>query len=64
MATDPLIHVIDDDAAARDSLEFALQAAGFSVRTYELAHEFLNSVSECKRRMHHRGCSHAGIERY
>ena len=39
--TEPLVHVIDDDAAMRDSLSFLLDASGLPVRTYESALHFL-----------------------
>ena len=35
------VHVIDDDAAMRESLDFMLSARGFAVRTYESAPAFL-----------------------
>ncbi|HTI81158.1 MAG TPA: response regulator FixJ [Acetobacteraceae bacterium] len=35
MAATPLIHVVDDDEAVRDSLTVLLEAAGFAVRAYE-----------------------------
>lgn len=35
------VHVIDDDAAIRDSLRVLLEAAGFAVRTHESAKAFL-----------------------
>ena len=35
MTPDALVHVVDDDEAARESLEFLLRAASFDVRTYE-----------------------------
>jgi two-component system response regulator FixJ len=38
---EPVIHVIDDDEAMRDSLSFMLQSSGIAVRTYESAVEFL-----------------------
>lgn len=41
MATDPVVHVIDDDAAMRDSLSFLLASAGIEARTYESATQFL-----------------------
>jgi two-component system, LuxR family, response regulator FixJ len=41
MPTETVVHVIDDDAAARESLEFLLQAAKIPVQTYESAAAFL-----------------------
>jgi two-component system response regulator FixJ len=35
------VHVVDDDAAVRDSLRFLLQASGFSVCTHASAEAFL-----------------------
>jgi two-component system response regulator FixJ len=35
------VYVVDDDEAMRDSLEFLLGAAGFSVRTFDSASSFL-----------------------
>ena len=37
MASEPIIHVVDDDAAVRDSLAFLLDTAGLVSRTYESA---------------------------
>lgn len=39
-----IVHIIDDDAAMRDSLAFLLSAAGLSVRTYESAQAFLQEL--------------------
>ena len=44
MADEPVVHVIDDDEAARQSLAFLLDCAGLSVRPYESAVEFLHAV--------------------
>ncbi len=44
----PVVHVIDDDDAARGSLEFLLDTAGFRVRAYESAVVFLDQISELK----------------
>lgn len=38
------VYVIDDDAAMRDSLDFLLGSAGFSVRLFETAQVFLNEL--------------------
>ena len=46
MATEPVVHVIDDDDAARDSLQFLIDCAGLKVRTYESAVEFLKTVPD------------------
>ena len=39
----PIIAVIDDDTAVRNSLKFSLELDGFAVRTYANAAEFLGS---------------------
>ena len=39
-----VVHVIDDDPSARQSLEFLVDCAGYSVRTYESALAFLEAV--------------------
>jgi two-component system response regulator FixJ len=39
-----VVHVIDDDASARQSLEFLADCAGYGVRTYESALVFLEAV--------------------
>jgi two-component system response regulator FixJ len=44
MAAEPVVHVIDDDEAARHSLAFLLDCAGLESRTYESALEFLKAV--------------------
>jgi two-component system response regulator FixJ len=48
MPSDVTVHVIDDDAAARDSLEFLLRAAGIDVKTYESAVDFLKGAAGVK----------------
>ena len=42
--TDPVIHIIDDDEAIRDSLDYLLGAASMTVRTYASADEFLTRL--------------------
>jgi two-component system response regulator FixJ len=44
MVRDSVVHVIDDDDAARDSLAFLLSASGFSVRSYPSAAAFLDDL--------------------
>lgn len=44
MAGEPVIHVVDDDDAVRDSLSFLLETEGFSVRTYETALQLLDAA--------------------
>ncbi len=39
----PIIAVVDDDAAVRNSLKFSLEIDGFSIRTYACAEELLGS---------------------
>ena len=41
MSADTIIHVIDDDAAVRDSIAFLLETADLTARTYESALAFL-----------------------
>ncbi len=41
MTTNPLIHVIDDDDAVRDSLQFLLETEDYAVRAWASASEFL-----------------------
>jgi two-component system, LuxR family, response regulator FixJ len=45
MMREAVVHVIDDDDAARDSLAFLLDTAGFCVRTYESAVVFLGELA-------------------
>jgi two-component system response regulator FixJ len=44
MSSNPVVHVIDDDEAARDSLAFVLRSAQLEVQTYESAPAFLAAV--------------------
>jgi two-component system, LuxR family, response regulator FixJ len=48
MPSDVTVHVIDDDEAARDSLEFLLRTAGINVKTHESAVDFLKGAAEIK----------------
>jgi two-component system response regulator FixJ len=48
MESNPLVHVIDDDEAVRDSLQFLLQSHGIDVRTYDSAKAFLKNLSGLK----------------
>lgn len=43
MARDPIVYVIDDDEAARHSLEFLLDCAGIRVRAFVSADAFLTA---------------------
>lgn len=43
--TEPLVHVIDDDEAMRESLAFLLDASGLAARTYESATSFLETFA-------------------
>ena len=40
----PLVDVVDDDQAMRDSLEFLLETGGFAVRLYDSAQPFLDCL--------------------
>jgi two-component system response regulator FixJ len=44
MATDAIVHVIDDDEAVRDSIEFLLRTSGVTARTYDSASAFLDAL--------------------
>jgi two-component system, LuxR family, response regulator FixJ len=48
MPSDATVHVIDDDEAARHSLAFLLGTAKISVKIYESATAFLNSLADVK----------------
>lgn len=45
MPNEPVVHVIDDDAAARDALAFLLDCSDIATRTYDSARHFLDAVS-------------------
>jgi len=44
MPADAIVHVIDDDAAVRESIEFLLRASGITAKTYDSALAFLNAL--------------------
>lgn len=45
MASEALVHVIDDDEAMRESLSFLLDSAGFEARTYDSASAFIEGAA-------------------
>jgi two-component system, LuxR family, response regulator FixJ len=48
MPSDATVHVIDDDDAVRDSVEFLLHTAQLEVRTYDSAGAFLEALPRSK----------------
>ena len=44
--TDPVVHIVDDDEAMRDSLAFLLEAEGLTTRAYESAMAFLDRLPD------------------
>ena len=48
MTNEGFVHVIDDDAAVRNSLKFLLEAAQLPVRIYESAADFLKALPGVK----------------
>ncbi len=48
MQPEPIIYVIDDDDAVRQSLEFLLKTAGVKVRSFESGQAFLDVLSDIK----------------
>jgi two-component system, LuxR family, response regulator FixJ len=44
----PVVHVIDDDEALRESLSFLLETAHFEVRTYDSALRFLEGLRQAE----------------
>jgi FixJ family two-component response regulator len=40
-STEPIVHVVDDDDAVRDSMRILLESYGFGVETYASAQDFL-----------------------
>lgn len=49
MSTQFVVHIVDDDAAVRDSLSFMLGAANLEARTYESAPQLLERLAELER---------------
>jgi two-component system response regulator FixJ len=49
MPSEVIVHVVDDDAAARESLAFLLASAGMANRTYASAELFLSAIPELGR---------------
>jgi two-component system response regulator FixJ len=48
MQPEPIIYVIDDDEAVRQSLEFLLKTGGLTVRSFDSAKAFLDVVPEIR----------------
>jgi two-component system, LuxR family, response regulator FixJ len=48
MPSEHVVHVIDDDGAARDALAFLLTTDGFSVRAFESAQAFFDAIRSAK----------------
>jgi two-component system response regulator FixJ len=48
MQDNPVIHIVDDDAAVRQSLAFLLSSAGLAVRLYDSATAFLAGLPEVR----------------
>jgi len=46
MATEPIVHVIDDDLMVRKALSFLLISDGFNVRVHESATTFLDAITD------------------
>jgi len=49
MEIEPIVHVIDDDEAMRQSLSFLLKTAGLEVVTYDSASAFLHELPKLRR---------------
>src|SRR6202012_5218438 len=45
MATDAVVHLIDDDEGVRQAVAFLLTSSGFAVRVYESAIAFLDALA-------------------
>ena len=48
MTDAPVVHVVDDDESARESLAFLLESADFDVVTYASAPAFLDALPDAK----------------
>ena len=48
MPDSPIVHIVDDDAAVRQSLAFLLSSAGLAVRLYNSATAFLAGLPDVK----------------
>jgi two-component system response regulator FixJ len=48
MADNPIVHIVDDDAAVRESLAFLLSSAGLAVRLYDSATAFMAGLPQLK----------------
>jgi two-component system, LuxR family, response regulator FixJ len=48
MPDKPIVHVIDDDEALRESLSFLLETAHFEVRVYDSALRFLEALGQAQ----------------
>ena len=44
MISNPVVHIVDDDEAVRQSLAFMLSSAGLAVRLYGSAKAFLDGL--------------------
>jgi two-component system response regulator FixJ len=44
MTEKAIVHIVDDDDALRDSLQFLLSSAGYATQTYESADRFLEAL--------------------
>jgi two-component system response regulator FixJ len=53
MASNRVVHVIDDDEAARQSLVFLLGSAQFATRAYDSARALLDAINCYRTRVHH-----------
>jgi two-component system response regulator FixJ len=50
LVAEPLVHVVDDDDAVRESLAFLLETDGLPVRTYDSAEAFLDAIGGGERK--------------